>query len=928
MSRFYSPLKSLIFVCCLPLAGWAGTIKGRVTDARTGEPLVGAVVFLQGTGYNGQVQLDGTFVLRNVPAGEYELVSQFISYAAQNKHISLTAAQPDQVLHLQLSDKNNALEEVTVQGRRDPEGEVTARRIEQIAPSIVNVVSAQAIQISPDIQVANVLQRVSGVTLERSTNGDGRYALVRGMDKRYNYTLVNGIKIPSPDPYNRYVPLDIFPADLLQRLEVTKALTPSMEGDAIGGVVNLVMKDAPAERTLSGQLGTGYGQLFLDRSFLGYSQRAVNKQSPTERNGAAYQAQPGDFSWPGFTRRAAAPNLLGNLTFGSRYGRDQRLGVLLAGSYQAQTRGSNGYFYETGITQDNYPALRTLHVQEYSTRQERLGLNAKLDYRLNTKNILRFYGVYLQLDEAQARAQTDTTYKGTARPDVDRLLRVRYQRQGIANATLQGEHQLAPRLSASWSLVYSRATNNVPDVSEQDLKLTASGNYYQNATRTWLDNTDQDKAAYLNLKYALAEGVELAAGGLYRAKDRASRYLSYALRPSGQPATNEADINSEPYSVFNPLGIYVGNNNYTAAEKVTAGYGQLRVVRGAWEVLGGVRTEYTNQSYVTSLPLTEVANRGGQKYPDVLPSLHLRYALDDHQNLRASYFSSISRPSFFEITPHNNAGSVSESNVYPEAGNPYLRRTQAANFDVRYEFFGAGNDQMMLGGFYKHLKNPIEYALTKPLEFDPATQQLKPAANSTITVYQPNNFGTATNFGFEWVGVKYFGAFGLATNYTFTLSNITTDKGRSATPDDPRVTVTQKRPLQGQSRHIANASLLYKNPANGLDVQLAYVYTGARIVQVGQYLGLDYWQRAQSQLDFSAEKRLTKAEKRFSLTAYVKVQNILNTPYQVDILASGAPELPGAPAVARYPYQDRADRVNVVNQTYRAYYLAGLRFRL
>ena len=912
MSKIYL---ALICLLSLPLAVAAGTIKGRITDARTGEPLVGATVFLRGTGHSDQARLDGTFIIRNVATGDYEVIGQFVSYETVNQRITLIDTQPDQVLNLRLSDKNQALNEVTIQGRRDPEGEVAARRIEQIAPSIVNVVSAQAIQVSPDITVANVLQRVSGVTLERSTNGDGRYAILRGMDKRYNYTLVNGIKIPSPDPYNRYVPLDIFPADLLQRLEVTKALTPSLEGDAIGGVVNMVMKDAPTERTLTGQLGTGYGQLFLDRSFLGFKGGQVNQQSPGERNGSAYQAQPGDFPWVNFTRKAPLPNLLGNLTFGSRYGRDQRLGVLLAGSYQAQTRGSNGYFYETGIDQTNYPVLRTLHVQEYSTQQQRLGLNAKLDYRLDARNTLRFYGVYLQLNETQARAETDTTYKGTARPDVDRLLRSRYQRQGIANATLQGEHQLTNRLAASWSLVYSRATNNLPDVTEQDLKLTASGNYYQNTSRTWLDNTDQDKAVYLNLKYTLAEGLDLSAGGLYRAKNRTNRYLSYQLRPSGQPATNESDINSEAYTVFNPLGIYVGNNNYTATEKVAAGYGQLRFGRGPWEVLGGVRSEYTDQAYVTSLPQTEAANRGYQKYPDVLPSLHLRYALDGRQNLRASYFSSISRPSFFELTPHNNSGSVSESNVYAEAGNPYLLHTRAANFDLRYEFFGAGNDQLMLGAFYKNIKNPIEYSLvTLP--------------NTTVTVYQPNNFGTATNYGFEWVGVKYLGAFGLATNYTFTQSNITTNKGRSATAEDPRTSVPQKRPLQGQSKHVANASLLYKNPRSGLEMQLAYVYTGARIVQVGQFLGLDYWQRAQSQLDFSAEKRLTKADKRFGLTAYIKVQNLLNTPYQVDILASGAPAVPGAPAVASYPYQDRADRVNVVNQTYRAYYLAGLRFRL
>src|SRR5205823_7598259 len=101
--------------------------------------------------------------------------------------------------------------------------------------------------------------------------------------------------------------------------------------------------------------------------------------------------------------------------------------------------------------------------------------------------------------------------------------------------------------------------------------------------------------------------------------------------------------------------------------------------------------------------------------------------------------------------------------------------------------------------------------------------------NTTVTVYQPNNFGTATNYGFEWVGVKYFGPLGLATNYTFTLSEITTEKGRNATAADARIRVNQTRPLQGQSKHIANASLLYKNPKNGLEMQLAYVYTGARI---------------------------------------------------------------------------------------------------
>ncbi|HEX8327195.1 MAG TPA: TonB-dependent receptor [Hymenobacter sp.] len=889
----------------LPLAALAGGVKGRVTDARTGEPLVGSVVFLKNTPHNSQAGLDGSFALLNVPEGDYELVGQMAGYAPFSLALHVTAASAAPVL-LRLTDKNQELSEVTVQGRLDPEDDGAARRTEQIAPSVMNVVSAQAIQTSPDITVANVLQRVSGVTLERSTNGDGRYAILRGMDKRYNYTLVNGIKIPSPDPYNRYVPLDIFPADLLQRLEVTKALTPSMEGDAIGGVVNLVMKDAPAERQLTGQLGTGYGQLFFDRPFQGFDVRDINQQSPAERFGPAYQATPGDFPWLRFTKRPPAPNLLGNLTFGRRYGKDQRLGLLLAGSYQNTSRGSDGYFYDATIDISNQPQIKELRVQQYSTQQRRTGLNAKLDYRLRPGHTLRFYGLYLNLDELQTRAESDTTYKRPAQPDVDVLLRSRFQQQGIASGTLQGEHGWG-RLLASWSAVYSRATNHVPDLAQQPLKLGLAGNRYQDAFRIWLDNTDQDQAAYLNLTYRLTEALDLSAGGLYRHKDRRNRYLSYGLRASGQLAVDERDIRSEPYTVFNPLGIYVGANNYTATEKIGAGYGQLRYATGAVEVLGGVRVEYTDQGYVTSLARTEPAYQGRQRYTDVLPSLHLRYALSKRQNLRGSYFASISRPSYFEITPYNNSGSVTDT--YAEAGNPYLLHTQAHNLDVRYEFFGAGNDQVLAGAFYKHIRNPIEYGLvTLP--------------STAFTVYQPNNFGTATNYGFEWVGVKFWGSVGLSTNYTFTVSSITTDKKRVATADDARTLLPQTRPLQGQSKHVANASVLYKNVRNGLDLQLAYVYTGARIVQVGQFVGLDYWQRAQSQLDLSAEKRLTRAAARYGLTAYVKAQNLLNTPYQVDIRA------PNPYAVNEFPYQTQPDRLAVINQTYQAYYLVGLRFNL
>src|SRR6202000_2373193 len=146
------------------------------------------------------------------------------------------------VLNIAMADNSTSLTEVVVSARASRESDGSARSVEKSANNTLNVVSANSIAISPDVIVANVLSRVSGISIDRSNTGDAQHVIIRGMDKQYNTTLINGIKIPSPDNKNRYIPLDIFPAELVEKIEVFKTLTPDMEGDASGGVVNLVMK--------------------------------------------------------------------------------------------------------------------------------------------------------------------------------------------------------------------------------------------------------------------------------------------------------------------------------------------------------------------------------------------------------------------------------------------------------------------------------------------------------------------------------------------------------------------------------------------------------------------------------------------------------------------------------------------------------------
>ena len=192
-------------------------VKGLVKDAQTGEELMGATIYVKNQPAIGTTTgLDGTFILKNLPANQrVTLVCSYISYQPIELEVNADVEEP---ILFALESAALGLEEVTVIASNPGRTESGARGIERQAMNVVNVMSAKAIELSTDITVANVIQRMSGVTVERNSSGEGQYAILRGMDKRYNYTLINGVKIPSPDNKNRFVPLDIFPSEMLDRL--------------------------------------------------------------------------------------------------------------------------------------------------------------------------------------------------------------------------------------------------------------------------------------------------------------------------------------------------------------------------------------------------------------------------------------------------------------------------------------------------------------------------------------------------------------------------------------------------------------------------------------------------------------------------------------------------------------------------------------
>jgi hypothetical protein len=348
MKYFYLFFKILlIFICSFfAFSSSAQSVKGKVSDSKTGDPLIGATVHIEkpGTSLNTVVRLDGTYQFKNVPDGSYQLQVRYVGYKTTKEYVVEATHNKATVLNIAMIDNSTALHEVAIIEYVSKESDNSARNAEKNGNNTMNVVSAQAIAISPDVLVSNVLSRVSGISVDRGNTGDAQHAIIRGMDKQYNTTLINGIKIPSPDNKNRYVPLDIFPADLVEKIEVSKTLTPDMEGDASGGVINLVMKSAPDKLRIDGFFGTGYSQLFFDRGFSSFNTGAVHSKAPGETLPPLAYAPISDFPYQNLITKTSAPppNADASLTIGDRF-LNQKLGVVFSGSYSNDYAGNNTF---------------------------------------------------------------------------------------------------------------------------------------------------------------------------------------------------------------------------------------------------------------------------------------------------------------------------------------------------------------------------------------------------------------------------------------------------------------------------------------------------------------------------------------------------------------------------------------------------------
>ena len=865
----------------------AHTLDGLVKDNKTDEPLIGTVVRVKELpNVSTTTGLDGTFTLHELPdKGKFTLIISYMSY--KTKEVVVDVAGKNKV-DIPMDEDTQQLGEVVVTGHKEYHSDRSAIDLKKTATGVLNVMSQQSIQLSPGVNVASVLQRVSGVTMERDASGEASYAILRGMDKRYNYTLVNGVKIPSPDDKNRYIPLNIFPSDLMDRLVVSKSLTADMEGDAAGGVVDMVMKDAPSHFQLQANAAVGTADYFWsgDRNYLSCNRSDYTKKAPYEAFGSEYKATMGDFkNGPTQVKSHSmpAPNFIGGLSIGNRFWHD-RLGVMLAGSIQNIFRGTERTYNSVKMASGEQAMyISSLQHRYYSIHDLTAGAHAKLDLTLGNHK-LEWYNMYVRTRSQGIRYNNSisTEYIGDDTYTQDDETRSSSQTQSIFATNLKGTHRLTRDFTIDWSGIFSQAkeedpdrtyvtlTNTVQATEGVDGSLWSSNKNIQktlpkSAERRYQHNKDTDWAGYINLSYDthFGNGMDALwkAGAQYRRKERSNRYYSYIFNPAdisqqldGNGFDQFASIEwtcKTPYSQASQL-------NYDSKEHIGGAYAMVTVKSELGELNAGFRAEHTNQIYTMLQKFRNMGQVGEQSYWDYLPSASVKWTPTPKMNVRLSYYRSINRPGFYEIVPYQIMGEE-----YQEKGNPNLKRARIDNIDLRWEWFPSKTEQILAGVFYKYLKDPIEQVFV--------TSDGKIGAG-TDAYYMPDNLGNAKNMGFEIDVIKYIRHFGVKANYTYTHSEITTTKREYQEGSaEYKTGVTQTRPLVNQAPHTANLSLLYKDTENGWNAQLAASYTGTKLALVSPFKDADQWDKAMFSLDLSAEKQFKNG-----ISIFLKANNLLD----------------------------------------------------
>lgn len=866
----------------------AGTVIGRVKESTRGVYLDGARVTLNG--YQAITQRDGGFRIAGVAPGRYTLRIDYIGYEPQDVEVVVSetrGATIEVTLRSTVAIGDAAdLDRVNVRGSRD--AQALALNQQRTSVNYVNVVSADLLGQFPDNNIAESTQRIPGVSIERD-QGEGRYVTVRGAPKEFTTVSIDGVQLANPDSTSRGVELDTIPSDVIAALEVTKAITPDMDGDAIAGNINI--------RT----------------------QSALDRDGMTLRASAAmgrFELGDGD-------------NERYNATIGNRFGADSNIGVLFSASHSRQGRFTDNVETTYSPFDDNDDGIidrimpTTVEIKDYEGTRTRTGITGRFDFRIDPGNLVYLVASDARFKDREFRdnliiemdghtpASTQTV--GNVRATFDKELRERTYDKTIRTYNLGGEHFAGDDWRFDWQASQSKATKETSPRMQYIFRSTVRPrmdyDYTDYDFPTWAIQGRPDAPATgvnlpeewfgfrrLNDRYEYGEEKEnafrvdaersqgflgdsgtLKFGLRARLRDKsfdderrrngnAADFAALGITMSDMLCSDLGPSNNFDYflagrrfcrDIFDryagPLRESANHlrlipdsivGDYTASEDVHAGYVRLDANWDRLTMVTGVRYERTStegQAIQYNTTTGVVTPRSASRdYNHWLPSVHVRYEMDADNILRASYSTAINRPDFMQTVPYRTIGELDTSPV--TEGNPEVKAAYAHSLDVSYERYIRPLGLVSVAAFYKRINDPLFVSSRR--------EDIGGGASRQVTRPENGERGRVQGVELAWQQTfdalpSPFDGLGIYTNYTYADSRAELPFGEGSTM------------LPGTSRTNYNVALAYDK--YGLNARLAYNHRSKFIQSFDvDTPELDVYWGDRSSLDFTVSYALTR----------------------------------------------------------------------
>ena len=849
--------KVFFFILLLVLStmtAMAGNIKGTVLDKQTKEPLTGATIQITGTALGVVADIDGNYTL-NVNDGTYTITVRYIGY----KDILLNSikVKAETLLNFEMESDAQALGEVSVVAKKNLEGERALQMERQKATLAIENLGAKEMSIKGISNVEEGVKKITGISIASAGQ-----LIVRGLGDRYSTTTLNGLPIASPNPDNKLIPLDIFPASTVQNITVSKVYDASAFADYSGAHIDISTKENVGSDFLSisfnaggkfNTLGKDFYRMDRDGSLFktpSLDQKLID-MSLTDFEEYARHNRLFNTSFQ-VSKKTALPEFGGNIGFGKRF---------TLGGNEVSVLGSIGVSNDLQ-TMDN-ASIRTLEATgntlnefNYDSYSNELKIAAlgNLGYSFRTSDHIGYTFFYARnaIDTYMRREGVD--YEDHHLIGSNNVTHI----YSLQNHQVNGKHYFGKQ----WDLNWSGSSSDEPDrrqvmfIREDDqIKLFKLN---RQETMRYFGSLNEDEwVGDLTASYRFGDNNKLQAGFTYKDKNRdymGTRFY-YNLNKLNPTITDIYDTDS----FLNMENVENGSitidrkkqpkDSYTAGNSIYAGYIATEYYPVAPLLVNlGVRYEISKQ-WVDYYTDGGKAERSELNKNDLFPSLNMKYQMNEKNSLRFAFSRTVTRPSFIEMAPFLYQESYGSAQI---RGNADLQNGYNYNIDLRYELFEKNGDMLSITAYYKHLKAPIERVQT--LSGGSAVHSFRNADNGMAT-------GVEIEFRKEIVKDLRFGV-----NGSYMYTNVKLPEGGAYT--------NSQRALQGASPYLANADLTY-SPAfsndRQLSVALLYNLQGPRIHSVGiSGLG-DIKQQPVHTLNFTGSYRFNR---RFAVK--LQVNDLLN----------------------------------------------------